>query len=139
MYVKQGDLFWGMSKDFVKEAMDNATKLAHEEGDVLFTAGDSAAHFYVLIKGRVMLSIGETGPTVYIARNAGELIGWSSLIGRDSFTATAKCVEPTNLLKIDRDSFLASLAKDDANGVILFKRLAETLSHRLLEVYPSVT
>ena len=26
MYLTQGDLFWGMDKDFVKEAMDIATK-----------------------------------------------------------------------------------------------------------------
>ena len=109
MYLKQGDLFWGMDKDFVKRAMECTTKLNATEGENLFNEGDPADFFCILIKGRVKLSIGGGARVVYMARHPGEVIGWSSLIGRDAYSATAQCVEETNLLKVDRDAFLSVL------------------------------
>lgn len=75
MYLKQDDLFWGMDKEFVKEAMDTTIKQNPVEGDLLFKEGDAADFFYILIKGRVKLSIGDTGKVVYMARHPGEVIG----------------------------------------------------------------
>ncbi|NNG01763.1 MAG: cyclic nucleotide-binding domain-containing protein [Desulfobacteraceae bacterium] len=138
MYLKQGDLFWGMSKEFVQEAMETTTRQTSEEGDWLFREGAPAYSFFILIKGRVQLSIGDVGQTVYVARHPGEIIGWSSIIGGKSFSASAQCLEQTHLLKVDREQFLGILEKDPANEVILFKRLSEMLGNRLLEVYPNL-
>ena len=138
MHFKQGDLFWGMSKDFVKEAMDIAIKISRETGDFLFREGDQSNFFYILLKGRVMLSLGEEGSTVYVARHPGELIGWSALTSRAEFSASAKCMIPSSLLKFDRDNFMNILDKDFKNAAMLYKRLSESLGKRLLEIYPSI-
>jgi len=138
MHFKQGDLFWGMDKKFVQEAMDISSKISQEEGDYLFREGDPSTFFYVLLTGRVMLTFGETGPTVYMARLPGELIGWSALTGREVFSASAKCLEPSNLLKFSRDEFLKVLHDDSKNAAILYKRISETLGKRLIEIYPSI-
>ncbi|MBT8351283.1 MAG: cyclic nucleotide-binding domain-containing protein [Deltaproteobacteria bacterium] len=137
MHFKQGDLFWGMSKKFVQEAMDISEKLICDEGNSLFNEGDRADHFFILLKGRVLLSQGKEGSTVHMARHTGELIGWSTLTGRESFSATATCQEPTSLLKFERDRFLEILDKDSEDAAILYKRLAETLGERLLALYPA--
>jgi CRP-like cAMP-binding protein len=73
-----------------------------------------------------------------MARLPGEIIGWSALTGRDVFSASAKCVESSNLLKFDRDEFLKFLHDDSKNAAILYQRIAETLGKRLLEIYPSI-
>jgi len=119
--------------------MEISEKISLNEGDTLFNAGDPAHHFYVLVKGRVELSLGKTGPVVYMARNPGEVIGWSSLVGRNVFSASAKCRKSAKLLKLDRDRFLEMLQKNAANEALLFKRLAEMLGNRLLELYPTIT
>ena len=75
MHFKQGDLFWGMSREFVQEAMDTSEKFSQNEGDFLFHEGDPANYFYILLKGRVLLSRGKEGPTVYMVQHTGELIG----------------------------------------------------------------
>jgi CRP-like cAMP-binding protein len=137
MHFKQGDLFWGMSKTFVQEAMDTSEKLTCNDGDPLFKEGDAADHFFILIKGRVLLSRGKESSTVHMARHSGELIGWSTLTGRESFSASATCQEPSSLLKFERNTFLGILDKDSENAAILFKRLAETLGDRLLALYPA--
>ena len=139
MYLKISDFFSGMGKDFTLDAMKMAEKLNNNKGDVLFHAGDPASHFYDLVKGSVRLSLGQTGPQIYLAREPGEIIGWSCLIGLDSYSAIAECVEPTNLVKFDRESFLSILKKYPAKEALLYRRVAETLGNRLLELYPNIS
>jgi CRP-like cAMP-binding protein len=139
MHLKISDFIMGMGREFATEAMDISEKLSLNEGNIIFNAGNSAGHFYVLLKGQVRLSLGNTGPVVYEARHPGEIIGWSCLIGRETYSASAECTASTNLLRFDRQSFLKILTKNPANEALLFKRLAEMLGNRLLELYPTIT
>jgi len=138
MYLTQGDLFWGMDKDFVKEAMDITTKENLEEGQVVFEEGDPAESFYILVKGRIKLTLGEKSREVYVAYHPGEIIGWSSLTGRDTLSAKAQCLEPTILSKVDRQRFLDILKRYPAEGAALFQRVASMLGNRLVHLYPSI-
>jgi len=135
MYLKQKDIFWAMDKDFVKSIMDIAESDSYKEGDVLFREGDQADNFYILLKGRVKLILGQTGQVVHVVSNAGEAFGWSSLIGRDTYSASAECVLPAKLLKFERQKLQKAVAKDPANGIVFFKRIAEILGNRLLQSY----
>lgn len=139
MYIQQSDLFWGMNRDFVKQIMGFAEKESYEAKAFLFHAGDPAAYFYILIKGRVKLVIGDAGPVVYIVDHAGEAFGWSSLIGRDVYSASGQCLEPTTLQKFDRRKVQMIIEKDPTNGLIFFKRLAALIGNRLLWSYKMIT
>ena len=139
MYLKQKDIFWGMDKNFVKVIMDIAETETHNEGEWLFREGDPANSFYILLKGRIKLSLGETGHIVYVVSNAGEAFGWSSLIGRDSFSASAECMAESKLLKWDKDKLQEVLNKDPDNSLLLYKRLAELLGNRLLQSYTIIS
>jgi len=135
MYFKQKDIFGSLSNDFVKEIMRIAETGSFQAGEQLFEEGDSADWLYILLKGRVKLSFGQTGQVVYVVNNAGEAFGWSSLVGRPSYSAAAECVTATKLLKFDKEKMQTIIEKDPANGVILFKNLAATLGNRLLHGY----
>jgi CRP-like cAMP-binding protein len=139
MYLKISDFFSGMGKEFTLDAMEIAQKVNYNKGDILFHSGDPAGHFYVLVKGSVRLGLGQTGPQIYLAKQPGEIIGWSCLIGLDSYSASAECVESTNLVKFDRDGFLSILKKYPAKEALLYRRVAETLGNRLLELYPNIS
>jgi CRP-like cAMP-binding protein len=139
MYIQQADLFWGMNRDFVKEVMDISEKETFQKGDILFLEGDPATYFYILIKGRVKLTIGENGPVVHTVDHAGEAFGWSSLIDRDVYSASAECSEITTLQKLDRRIFHKILDKDATNGLIFFKRLAGLIGYRLIRSYQMAT
>ncbi len=138
MHLKMGDFIMGMGKEFATEAMDISEKLSLNKGNIIFNVGDAAGHFYVLLKGQVQLSLGQTGPVVYQVRHPGEIIGWSCLIGRKTYSASAECTESTNLLRFDRENFLKTLTKNPANESLLFRRLSEMLGNRLLELYPTL-
>ena len=135
MYIKQSELLMGTSMDFVKKFMDISQMISHEKGDILFHEKDAALYFYVLLNGRVKLGVGEHDKMVYDVKRNGEAFGWSSLIGREIYSASAECIEPTKLLKTDSKKLLRILEKDPANGVVFFRQLAATLGNRLIESY----
>ena len=139
MYIQQADLFEGMKSDFVMKFMEIAEKEYHKKGHFLFYKGDPANHFYILIKGRVKLRIGETVEVRYIVDHAGEAFGWSSLIDRDVYSASGECLEETILQKFDKNKIHAIIENDPANGLIFFKRFAETIGTRLLWSYNMLT
>lgn len=138
MYLKQKDMFWAMDRGFVNAIMDIAESESGKQGDVLFREGDPADNFYILLKGRIKLSLGETGQVVYIVSNAGEAFGWSSLIGRDTYSASAECVIPAKLLKFERQKLQKAIEKDPLNGIVWFKRIAEILGNRLIQSYAMI-
>jgi CRP-like cAMP-binding protein len=92
-----------------------------------------------LLKGRIKLILGETGHAVYIVSNAGEAFGWSSLIDRETYTASAECMTPAKLLRFDQEKVLKILEEDPANGLVFFKRLADILGSRLLHSYKMIS
>jgi len=138
MYLKQGDLFWGMDKNFVKEVMDISTKVSLEEKQTVFREEDSADSFYVLVKGRLQLTLGEKSREVYVAYQPGEIVGWSSLTGRETMSATAQCLESTTLQQIERKKFQEILDRYPTEGSALFQRVAQMLGNRLVSLYPSI-
>jgi CRP/FNR family cyclic AMP-dependent transcriptional regulator len=139
MFIKQSELLMGTSMDFIKKFMDISQMVSHAKGDVLFREKDPALYFYVLLNGRVKLGVGESDQMVYDVRQNGEAFGWSSLIGRDQYSASAECIDATKLLKTDSEKLKKELQRDPANGVIFFKQLAATLGNRLLESYKMIS
>ncbi len=139
MFIKQSDLFWEMDKAVVKDIMGIAVRESYQQGDFLFHEGDPADYFYILIKGRVKLSIGDTGPVVYTVDNAGEAFGWSSLTGREAYSASGQCLKPTVLDNFHRAEFAKVLEKHPEQGLQFFKRLAGLIGNRLLWSYQMIT
>ena len=135
MYLKQKDIFRAMNKSFVKKIMNVSTTESYEQGDLLFKQGDLANQFYILLKGRIKLTLGEIGRSVYIVSHAGEAFGWSSLIDRETYTASAECMTLVKLLRFDQEKVLKTLEENPANGLVFFKRLADILGNRLLHSY----
>ena len=135
MYLKQRDLFGSLDKDFVKDIMDIAETQSHEEGEMLFHEGDPVAWLFVLLKGCVKLTLGQTGRVVYVVSNAGEMFGWSSLVGRTSYSASAQCMLPTKLIRFERTRLERIIYDDAAASVQLFKTLAAILGERLIRTY----
>ena len=138
MYIKQKELLAGLDRQFLKQIMDATERKTYRKGDLVFHEGNHASRFYVLMRGRVNLTVGGTHQTVFTVNHAGEAFGWSSLLGHNVYAATARCAEPTLLLRIDRVKFNMILDQHPANGLILIRRLGVMLGHRLHEAYKMI-
>jgi len=130
MIIKQADLFYGLNHNFIKDLMAIALRTSCVKGDIVFRSEEPATHFYILIQGCVRLRLGHAGL---------EIFGWSSLIGRPTYSASAECMETATLLKIDRQQFQSILEKDLSSGLLFFKQLAAALGSRLIQLYERET
>jgi len=139
MFIKQADLFWSLNHDFVKKIMDKVEKESFDTGHYIFSEGEPAIYFYTLIKGRVNLRFGKAGISVFTVNHAGESFGWSSIVARDMYSASAECMEPTKVIKINRKIFWEILTEYPNDGLVFMKRLATLLGQRLLWSYEMVS
>ena len=135
MLIDQGDLLWGMDYLFTKDFMAVSAKVHLEKGTVIFREGDKADYFYTLVQGRVGLTIGEPAREIYIIDKAGEAFGWSSLVDRNYYSASAECVEPSDLLRFEKNDLNAFLLKNVDSALVFYKRLAGMLGNRLIQCY----
>jgi len=135
MFVKQSDLLWGLENQFIKNFIDSAMKKTHPEGYKLFNAGDAADFFYILIKGRIRLSVGAQDKATYMVEHAGEAFGWSGLVGMETYSASAECLEESTVMVFAKE-FVRDVAENDpANGLRFYRRLARMLGNRLIHSY----
>ncbi len=135
MFIKQSDLLWGLDNDFIKNFIDSAMKKTHPKGYKLFGAGDAADYFYILIKGSIRLSVGKKDKTTYLVEHAGEAFGWSGLVGMETYSASAECLEET-MVMIFAKEFVREVADNDtANGMRFYRRLARMIGNRLIHSY----
>lgn len=135
MLIDQGDFLWGMDRHFIKDFMAVAAKVHFEKETKIFQEGDKADYFYTMVEGRVRLSTGEPAKEIYLIDKAGEGFGWSSLVDRNYYSATAECLEPSHLLQFARDDLNNFLSKNVENASTFYKRLAGMLGNRLIQCY----
>ena len=135
MYIKHFDILRGMDRDFVKEFMEIPKKETYAAGKSLFCEGEKAGYFYILIRGRVKLSIGDTGHVVHNVDHPGEAFGWSSLLEKRNYSAFSECRMPTKVLKFDGEKLQKLYDRYPASGLVFFKRLSEILGNRLIQSY----
>ncbi len=133
--LDQSELLMGVGKLFIRDLMATiAIQETHAGEEIIFHEGDQTVSFYTMIKGKVNLSLG-TGHNVYTISTPGEVFGWSSLVERKTYMATAKCIESTLLLKFDQNDFHKMLQAHPKCSVIFYKNLSRALGKRLLASY----
>ncbi len=134
MYLLQSELFLGLGHQFLKNAMALSERLSLPEGHTIFSQGDAADHFFILIEGCVTLRVEGSG-AVYEGCHVGELFGWSSLIGDTTFTATAVSTRPSLLLKFTAAAFNGLLSREPDAQAVFYTQLARALGKQLLVCY----
>ena len=135
MHIDQADLFEGMDRLFIQGFLALASEEHYAKGDFIFRVGDKSAYFYTLVEGCVNISIGDEAVEVYTIDQSGEAFGLSSILDRNYYFASASCLEPTKLLKINGKILNQFLHDHQENSSVFYKRIANRLAQRLLECY----
>jgi CRP-like cAMP-binding protein len=100
---------------------------------VLFEEGHPSAHVYFVLSGSVLLEMKVAGgpPVPIEAVGAGELLGWSPLLGIGPMTATARTVTGCRLAALEVSALLQFCDSDPRFGMALMRQLAVVLAERL--------
>jgi CRP/FNR family cyclic AMP-dependent transcriptional regulator len=103
-----------------------------DKGDTIFSYGDAGDALYLVHTGRVEVFVENTeGEKILLAQNeAGDLFGEISLLDGGARTATAVCVEDTEVLTLDRDHLLKFITQHPHAALdllaVMGKRLRNT-------------
>jgi CRP-like cAMP-binding protein len=135
MLIDEANLFKGLNRQLVEEIGRCSVGEAHAAGAVLFRHGESADYLYILVEGRVRLSIGDLGHIALVVGSPGDAFGWSSLVERENYTASAECLVPTRVTKIGKQKLAAIFERDPVSGLQFYKRLATLIAQRLTDTY----
>ncbi len=134
MAITESDLFKGVSQRFITRIANGSDEQTYKRSSVIFERDEEASHFYVLVAGDVHIEIVETEGVLAVNR-PGEVFGWSALVEPYRYTATAKCVRDTRVIKISRD-IVESAIKDHPNeGLAVLKNLTGIIANRLRYAY----
>jgi CRP-like cAMP-binding protein len=133
MYLDTAFLFQGMKEETRRKILDAATVESHAPGTFIFREGEAAKGFYILSEGRVRLSLGHRELLAYVSSDPGDAIGWSSLVENETYTASAECLVPVKVLKIQNQRLEQILREDCPSGLIFYKRLAALIGRRLVK------
>jgi len=135
MLIVKASLFEGMSAQLISKIEKASVEEVHNRGVFLFHHGEPADHLFILLEGRVRLSVGQHGDVALVVRNPGDCFGWSSLVDRETYTASAECIAHTKLTKIRSDALAHIFEHDTASGMVFYKKLARMIGNRLANCY----
>lgn len=138
MFIKEVDLFKGVPSHVIDEIAGLATELSVPGGHVLFQKGDPADFLYILENGRVEITLEGREQISFRSDESGYVFGWSSMVEPKHYTATAKSLEETKVIKIDGDRLLRVFERHPSEGLIIMKRFAGVIAGRLMGCYEEI-
>ena len=105
--------------------------------EVIFKYDDAAAHVYMLMAGSIYLRLPANlhGFSLVISKiEKGELFGLSPLLDSQRFTATAQCIEDTEVLSIEAGPFRELLKKNCLVGFNMMNLVGRIYFTRYIDV-----
>ncbi|WP_158240711.1 Crp/Fnr family transcriptional regulator [Telmatospirillum siberiense] len=103
-------LFAGLSGDEATLLLSGASVESHPDGDVLFTQGDAAQGFFILLDGHVELFVEETGRNAVLdVAKRPAVLGEAALFIDGRHPHSARVVGYARLVSVPRAPFLAVL------------------------------
>ncbi|MFH1303284.1 MAG: cyclic nucleotide-binding domain-containing protein [Planctomycetota bacterium] len=104
------------------------------KGATVFSEGSDHKDIYVICGGRVeiCMSIQARGCLPVLTLEAGDLVGWSSVLKQGEMTATVVAVEDTQTVAINAAELRELCELDHDIGYQIMKRIASALSQRLV-------
>jgi CRP/FNR family transcriptional regulator, cyclic AMP receptor protein len=135
MIIREIDLFEGMNEEIEQELAKVMEGESYSSGEVIIKEGAAADSFYILQAGALNVKVAGARQTTHVAIRPGEAVGWSSLAGRETYTASVECAEPSKLVKINKDKLDQVLRRYPGAGLLFYKRLAGLIGDRLIKCY----
>jgi CRP-like cAMP-binding protein len=133
-------IFSGLSEDQFDLLKPILELRKYKCSQVVFEQGEIAEHLYILVKGEVAVRYKPyDGPALTVARiQPGGVFGWSSALGRDTYSSGAVCEEVCQVLRVSGQRLHQLCEQYPDTGVELLERLACVIAERLRNTHSGV-
>jgi CRP-like cAMP-binding protein len=123
-------LFANIDTSRLKLLAFTSERLAFNAGAVLFREGDRGDSAYLILGGKVDISVGSPGGDVVVASlGANNIVGEMALLCEMPRTATVTAVEPLDTLKIKKDQFFQLMRDLPQIALEIMRELAVRLNN----------
>ena len=127
--IRQFPIFSKIQPAMQKLLCFSSERLTYDAGQVMFNAGDAADAAYIIIDGKVEISVPTpAGPIVINTMGRNELLGEIAIVGEVPRTATAKALTKLETLKISKELFMKIIRENPDAAIELVKILASRLA-----------
>lgn len=138
MFIREVDLFLGIPSHMIDEIAALASEEVLPAGGVLFRRGDAADSLFILEEGSLEIMVGEEAHTCFLLDQSGDLFGWSALVEPNQYTASARCVRESKVIRIDGNRLMRIFERHPAEGLRVMRRLAGIIGSRLMMSYKEI-
>ncbi|MFP4476084.1 MAG: Crp/Fnr family transcriptional regulator [Desulfatibacillaceae bacterium] len=100
---------------------------------VVFKEGDPADYLYMLGHGKILLNMvaSEKVSVSVTAVDPGDTFGWSAILGRSHYSASAVCVESSTVWSVRSRDLVELFHQDFEMGFRVMEHVARALNDRL--------
>lgn len=122
-------IFQGLTPEAWEELKSLMRPLELERGEIVFHEGMPSFGLYVICQGKVKLAKRSRGRHSQILKllGSGEILGEKTLFDGETYTCYARTLEPSRLMFIPREDFLAFVRKYPDVAVRLVEKLSREL------------
>ena len=136
MPTPQTELFKGLSETEAAELLARGDRRSVADGEVLFRLGEPAERMYLVVSGRIRLTLpmkirGSEEDVLVEERLAGETLGWSGLVPPHRFTLKATAAAATEVIAFSRAALLEHFAAHPAVAYTVIRNVGSVIGHRL--------
>ena len=137
MFIKEVELFHGIPSHIIDEIAGLAIEESYPAGIVIFEAGDFAESLFILEEGWVELYYRTKGKgsIAFIVDEPGNIFGWSALVDPNRYTASAKCVLESRVIRLDGIQLMHVFERHPHQGFLVMRRLAGVIASRFKAEY----
>ena len=130
------NFFKGLVAEDIVSLLKNAVVIEEGKGNLLFSQGDPANRFYILLEGRVKLfTANEEGEeSIVDIFNPVCSFAEAAMFASGRFPVNCETILKTKLVRIDGEPFLRSLKETPRIGQMILKKISMRYRHLLHEI-----
>ncbi|MGD1891591.1 MAG: cyclic nucleotide-binding domain-containing protein [Cyclobacteriaceae bacterium] len=141
--LQHSSFFHPFEHTYLKDLAQSVSIKTVTAGTTIFQEKNTAHHLYLLVKGKVILSmntfsIGNETPNtdeaslpIHAITQVGHLIGWSALVPPYHYRATATATQESQIMVIDKEALELEAAEHPPFGIFLMQRILWVIGNRL--------
>ncbi len=124
--AREAAVFDGAALASLEQKLERATTMRYEAGRVIMNEGDAGTSMYIVLDGRVAISIkGKVVESISTGGTFGEM----ALVNQSPRTASAIAETESALLAINRAALIALVQAEPAVGLTMLRSVAARLRH----------
>ena len=122
----------GLPESILSKLPGLTRKVAFQQDEVIFRAGERSSYLYLVLSGYVCVEIRTRFYSVCVeAVGPGAAFGWSSLLDHHDTVFQVRAREPSIALCLDAEQLLAACQDNPVLGFELFRRLFGVVAERV--------